>query len=781
MRHHSTTSELAISMLGTCLLAAQLAACGGGDSSILPPTDPAPPQDTPLLEPPAPEDGIQLTISGFEVPAGGEIEVCQRVDLPDGVPLEIGGYEIRMPYGSHHFVVYAYQGTAADAYPTGLYESNGCTDIGPPDAMNLLQVAGAGDNYEKIAYPPGTGIVLRPGQPLLLNSHYANATFEAIRPTVYVNLYFAKQKVVHPLEAAAIGNYNIFIPPGATRTTTARWTVPFDMHLILASSHEHKRGRLFTARIVEGAVDRPEGDLIGSTYGDDSRPRGSEPQPPDFYRSEDWEHPTVLTYLEPRLFRSGTVVEFSCTHRNEKRVPVAFGPLSDDEMCFFTALYYRGAGAPPPGTRIAGCMPQDAQLTCTATPISALETGPVVCGDGRKARAEECDRGSENAAEGTCSGDCRLQLDGGALGRREMPIVWAGPGAGASDFSNSITGGSSIDAAIGVHSDGPLVFTAGPVAQDGTSLLSQDATVTLGMGILAGNGAFCVRFHPTPAAGVLQCRGGSAVGVSSTLDNTNRDATPADVRLDLWVGADGGPGSALLFLNASLLQIAGGPQECLTRDWSADEVHPIPFTTGTSSGTITSANGVLGSVVTMSRDGENFDCSRWEDSTGPGVLQAMSFLSPNTPNGVGDIVAQLTIAGRPPYGDARPEPEPEPEPTPVPTEIGGELAAIADEILVPRCALPSCHSDATRAGALVLERALVYDELVGVLAFSSGARSAGLLRVAPGDADRSFLIRKLTGALGPGQGSSMPLGNIPLEAGSIDRIRAWIDAGAAPR
>src|SRR5262249_48898404 len=138
-------------------------------------------------------------------------------------------------------------------------------------------------------------------------------------------------------------------------------------------------------------------------------------------------------------------------------------------------------------------------------------------------------------------------------------------------------------------------------------------------------------------------------------------------------------------------------------------------------------------------------------------------------------------AGHAPYGDTGPGPGPEPEPTPAPTEIGGELEGIANDIFTPRCALPSCHSSTGMAGALVLEHDLVYDELVGVPSFSSGARSAGLLRVAPGDPDASFLIRKLTGDLAAGQGSPMPLGNPALDADLIERIRAWIRSGAPAR
>ena len=132
--------------------AAAIAACGGGSGSVgLPGPDPAPAPEgeAPLLAAPAPEDGMQLTIEGFEVPAGGEIEVCQRIYLPDTGSMEIGGYEIKMPKGSHHFVVYAYEGDRAGEYPEGLFESKGCTTVGPSDAMNLAMVAGVAGSGSK--------------------------------------------------------------------------------------------------------------------------------------------------------------------------------------------------------------------------------------------------------------------------------------------------------------------------------------------------------------------------------------------------------------------------------------------------------------------------------------------------------------------------------------------------------------------------------------------------------------------------------------------------------
>src|SRR5439155_805242 len=56
--------------------------------------------------------------------------------------------------------------------------------------------------------------------------------------------------------------------------------------------------------------------------------------------------------------------------------------------------------------------------------------------------------------------------------------------------------------------------------------------------------------------------------------------------------------------------------------------------------------------------------------------------------------------------------------------------------------------------------------------------AAGELRVAPGDPDHSFLLRKLLGQIAPAEGSRMPLVGTPPSAANLDLIRRWIAAGA---
>jgi mono/diheme cytochrome c family protein len=93
-----------------------------------------------------------------------------------------------------------------------------------------------------------------------------------------------------------------------------------------------------------------------------------------------------------------------------------------------------------------------------------------------------------------------------------------------------------------------------------------------------------------------------------------------------------------------------------------------------------------------------------------------------------------------------------------------------------RTSCVACHtaSGRTPAGGLNLTSGNAYAALVGV---SSGQRP-GVLRVAAGDPDNSYLVRKLEG--GPDiTGTRMPRGTGPfLTQGQMLVLRRWIANGA---
>lgn len=95
------------------------------------------------------------------------------------------------------------------------------------------------------------------------------------------------------------------------------------------------------------------------------------------------------------------------------------------------------------------------------------------------------------------------------------------------------------------------------------------------------------------------------------------------------------------------------------------------------------------------------------------------------------------------------------------------------QILGPTCAVAGCHSGPIPQAGMDLTFAVAYSNLVGV----ASTEVPALMRVAPGNASDSYLIRKLEG--GPDiEGVRMPFGGPFLPQATIDRIRAWIDNGA---
>ncbi len=122
--------------------------------------------------------------------------------------------------------------------------------------------------------------------------------------------------------------------------------------------------------------------------------------------------------------------------------------------------------------------------------------------------------------------------------------------------------------------------------------------------------------------------------------------------------------------------------------------------------------------------------------------------------------------------------------SPVPERTAPSFERDIAPVLAERCATArGCHgADPTPAVDLDLRPVAAYRQLVGVRAETG---PVPVLRVAPGDPDRSLLFLKLTGALGPGQGKRMPIDprtHEPTDAMSdhwVGTVLArWIEAGA---
>jgi hypothetical protein len=108
----------------------------------------------------------------------------------------------------------------------------------------------------------------------------------------------------------------------------------------------------------------------------------------------------------------------------------------------------------------------------------------------------------------------------------------------------------------------------------------------------------------------------------------------------------------------------------------------------------------------------------------------------------------------------------------------GTFDRIQKQIFNNNCALSGCHDSQTMTGGMLLEVGAAYTQIVGVTPHNPVAAGMGWERIFPNDPTMSFMYHKITGDLGPGLGSRMPLGRPQLPANLIDIMRLWIEAGA---
>ncbi len=106
-----------------------------------------------------------------------------------------------------------------------------------------------------------------------------------------------------------------------------------------------------------------------------------------------------------------------------------------------------------------------------------------------------------------------------------------------------------------------------------------------------------------------------------------------------------------------------------------------------------------------------------------------------------------------------------PDPAATFTRVQGEVLAVS-------CALSGCHSGAAPASNLDLSATAAYANVVRVPA----VQRAGLNRVEPGDAERSYLVKKMRGDADI-SGGRMPPGGPYVEA-QVRLVSDWVRRGA---
>ena len=323
---------------------------------------------------------ITLRFPRFDVPPNTDREVCTFVRVPMEHAYDLAGQVIASvgvhPAAgntSHHFLIWAYTGTAIDGFAPvegKIVDSTGCLDLAP-DASQRLMLGGIQTPRGAGHYPKGLALRMEPvpsasgpAVGFIMNSHWINNSAKTVHGAVRVKLLPARgavKKYVKPI-FEVVANAFIDVPPGEVRTSGWKWQpgghdlasglggseVPQGPACVLSlTGHMHKWGTLFSADLIDAGGARTP--LL------------------EFAR---YDHPPLRQFLPGLLVNVGDRIEYACTHDNgvgnEPRLGCEEEPGVTPGLSIMAALQAgRGIGSNPakrcaqPGVDAVACPATD--------------------------------------------------------------------------------------------------------------------------------------------------------------------------------------------------------------------------------------------------------------------------------------------------------------------------------------------------------------------------------------------------------------------------------------
>jgi hypothetical protein len=324
--------------LGLLLISCSIEGCGGSH-------EPSAPADQPAQKPPSKKPDVVATeyqdiTFGMEtsVAPGAEEQLCKVVQMPlDRGEIAVPSAESHFTVGSHHFLAYR---TSLTSMPDGGGDMVDCLDSNPVFITGSYFESQQPDMIH--ALPDGIAHVFKPGEIVLLQTHYLNTTSDQIDAKIRFTLHtMDPAKVVHEAGSILFSNFRLKIPPRSqvTQTQTCPVSNIADMHLLQLWSHMHSRAVHFVA-----TTDDPE--LSGAPI----------------YESHTWSEPQPRSFDQaaPSTVHIGSHITFSCDYDNDTDSTFTYGPsAAKNEMCILHGMYWPrvdtltefcfGAGLLPPG------------------------------------------------------------------------------------------------------------------------------------------------------------------------------------------------------------------------------------------------------------------------------------------------------------------------------------------------------------------------------------------------------------------------------------------------
>lgn len=283
------------SLLVCCAIALASSACAGDDKPAA--GDTTTDQQGPIA---SDKESLTLTTDEFSLDAGQEKYLCFATTLDEDAVVDAYSSEAQ-PF-VHHIVFVR----TLKPEPDGFAEC----DTLFRDTWDPLYLSGAGAS--KLQFPDGAGHKLTKGTQLLAQLHLLNATDDAVKGKVSIDMHRSTASDPRPVSTYVFGTRQIKLPPNQATDITSDCEMTEPVHLIAAFPHLHQLGT---------ALHFQAGNSMDDMTDVYSR---------DPYSFDDQHTEGVDIQLD-----QGTMTRVTCSYNNQTPEEVTFGESTHDEMCFF--------------------------------------------------------------------------------------------------------------------------------------------------------------------------------------------------------------------------------------------------------------------------------------------------------------------------------------------------------------------------------------------------------------------------------------------------------------
>jgi hypothetical protein len=245
-----------------------------------------------------PAEGFEYRLGPFAVPAGEQVQDCYFVTVPDlgtGTdPIRIHRILAAMNPGSHHFNVFRVKTIVNLDGATGTVVHNGeCLNSSNWADWPLVantQLSKDGNNYFDWTLPDGVAEYFQPGERLMLQTHYVNATTQVTPFQGKVAINFYRSTTADPIELGTLFATQQSIRvcesnPNPTYSGTCSFPAGQTFHIAAANGHFHSRGKKFQIFDWDGqsALQPPAQDrfYVSNLWSEPPMATGLDVQPPD--------------------------------------------------------------------------------------------------------------------------------------------------------------------------------------------------------------------------------------------------------------------------------------------------------------------------------------------------------------------------------------------------------------------------------------------------------------------------------------------------------------------